>query len=134
MSDTYASSVPAKLSALPVGEGFQRLSLLDLARDRNQWPELRPGVRQCVLRDGPLPGERTSLLAYAPGAFVTWHHHAGDETIFVLEGIQEDETGRYTAGTWLLNPQGTRHSVKSPEGCLVLIHWRAPVEFIDTPA
>lgn len=114
--------------------GFLRVSLLELARERHEWPELGPGVRQKILRDGPLPGERTSLLSYVPGARVPWHRHGGDETILVLEGAQGDETGSYHAGSWLINREGTEHSVSSPQGCLVLIHWRAPVVFLDPPA
>ncbi len=114
--------------------GFLRLSLTDLARDRHEWPELGPGVRQKILREGPLPGERTSLLSYVPGAKVPRHRHVGEETILVLEGAQGDETGSYAAGSWLVNREGTEHSVTSPQGCLVIIHWRAPVVFLDPPA
>lgn len=113
---------------------FTRLDLARLASDRDAWPELRPGVRQLVLREGPQPGERTSLLAYVPGAWVPRHRHTGDETIFILEGGQIDDSGTYLAGTYMLNREGTEHSVRSPMGCLVLIHWRAPVVFVEAPA
>lgn len=112
---------------------FTRLNLAQLASDRDTWPELRPGVRQLVLREGPQPGERTSLLAYVPGAWVPKHRHTGDETIFILEGGQVDESGTYLAGTYMLNREGTEHSVRSPMGCLVLIHWRSPVVFVEMP-
>jgi len=119
------------MMSLPIPEGrFSRLPLQTLAEDRSSWPELRPGVRQLVLRDGPGPGERVSLLAYDAGARVPRHRHTGDETLFILEGSQEDETGLHERGTWALNPEGSYHSVHSPDGCLVLIHWRAPVEFV----
>lgn len=115
-------------------EAFSRLDIARLARERDSWPELRPGVRQLVLRDGPDPGERTSLLAYVPGAWVPRHRHAGDETIYILEGGQVDDSGTYMAGTFMLNRKGSVHSVRSPMGCLVLIHWRAPVVFLESPA
>jgi anti-sigma factor ChrR (cupin superfamily) len=55
--------------------------------------------------------------------------HEGCEYILVLEGAQEDERGVYPAGTFLVNEPGSRHSVKSPEGCTVLAIWAKPVVF-----
>jgi anti-sigma factor ChrR (cupin superfamily) len=51
----------------------------------------------------------------------------------VLEGAQEDERGRYRAGTMVINPPGSRHRVASPEGCLVLVIWERPNEFGSNP-
>lgn len=111
--------------------GFLRYPIGHLADKRLEWPELRPGVRQLVLRDGPLPGERTSLLSYDPGAWVPRHRHVGEESLFILEGEQVDESGTYQAGSYLVNEAGTEHGITSPSGCLVLIHWHAPVEFLE---
>jgi anti-sigma factor ChrR (cupin superfamily) len=121
-------------SALDGGFGhaqpeFRRISVAVEAAGWREWPELRPGVRIRVLCDGPAPGERTALLRYDPGAHVPRHLHPGQEWLLVLEGTQEDDTGAYGPGTWISNPPGTFHQVKSPDGCLVLIHWNAPVEF-----
>jgi anti-sigma factor ChrR (cupin superfamily) len=55
------------------------------------------------------------------------HRHAGLETIVVLDGSQSDENGDYPAGTLVLNPAGTEHSVWSTRGCVVLIQWNLPV-------
>ena len=109
---------------------FRRLDLMATARDSQTWPWLREGVRILVLDESPDGKDRVALLRYEPGASVPEHMHRGRETIFVLEGTQEDHTGSHPAGTWLSNPPGTRHSIRSPEGCLVLIHWIEPVEFI----
>lgn len=101
-----------------------------LAADRETWPWLRPGIRIKVLwEDGT--GEKAALLAYDPGAEAPLHEHAGEEQIWVLEGTQEDVSGTYGPGTYLLNPAGTRHSVRSPGGCLVWIHWKRPVVFLE---
>jgi anti-sigma factor ChrR (cupin superfamily) len=54
----------------------------------------------------------------------------GLETILVLEGSQSDERGTYDAGTLVFNPAGTVHRVWSDEGCVVLIQWAKPVEFV----
>ena len=45
----------------------------------------------------------------------------------MLEGTQSDESGDYAAGTVVLNPVGSEHSVWTKEGCLVLIQWVLPV-------
>lgn len=70
-----------------------------------------------------------ALLRYAPGSSVPEHRHTGLETIYVLEGAQSDERGTYGVGTLVLNPEGSRHSVWSEEGCVVLIEWERPVVF-----
>ena len=36
----------------------------------------------------------------------------------------------HLAGTLVINPPGSAHQVKSPEGCVVLVHWQLPVEFL----
>ena len=71
-----------------------------------------------------------ALLRYAPGAGVPRHRHPGLETILVLDGVQSDERGDYPAGSLILNPEGTEHSVWSEGGCTVLIQWNKPVEFV----
>ncbi len=76
-------------------------------------------------------GPDVALLRYAPGASVPRHRHTGLETILVLSGTQIDEAGEYPAGTLLFNPTGTIHSVWSKEGCVVLIQWEKPVEFLN---
>ncbi len=98
----------------------------------DNWRELafrpfREGVEIASLRDGS-PG--VALLRYAPGAGVPRHLHTAMETILVLEGVQSDERGDYPAGTLILNPEGTAHSVWSGPGCTVLIQWNRPVEFL----
>ena len=70
---------------------------------------------------------RSAVLNYRPGAGVPRHRHAGLETIIVLEGTQSDENGDYAAGSVVLNPVGTEHSVWTEEGCVVLIQWNLPV-------
>ena len=88
----------------------------------------REGVDICWLFP-ERPG--VALLRYAPRASVPRHRHLGLEIVTVLHGSQTDERGHYPAGTAVLNPEGSEHSVWSEEGCVVLIHWHRPVEFID---
>ena len=88
----------------------------------------REGVEICRLLEGE---PAVALLRYAPGASVPDHRHVGVETICVLEGSQSDERGRYAAGCWVMNPPGFVHSVWSEDGCVVLVQWTKPVEFVD---
>ena len=86
------------------------------------------GIEICRLVTGePAIG----LLRYAPGARVPRHRHTGLETVLVLDGSQSDERGRYAAGTLVLNPEGYEHSVWSEDGCVVLVQWSRPVDFVE---
>ena len=85
------------------------------------------GVDICWLVEGE-PG--VALLRYAPGARVPRHRHTGLETLLVLHGSQVDEQGRYGEGTYVVNHEGTEHSVWTEEGCVVLIQWQRPVVFL----
>ncbi|AZQ69598.1 allophanate hydrolase [Silicimonas algicola] len=88
----------------------------------------RDGVEICWIRRSD-PG--VALLRYAPGARVPRHLHTGLETIFVLEGSQCDESGTYAAGSVVLNPEGSVHSVWSDEGCVLMIEWERPVRILE---
>jgi anti-sigma factor ChrR (cupin superfamily) len=92
-----------------------------------RYEPFRDGVEIARLHEGP-PG--VALLRYAPGAGVPAHLHRGLETILVLEGTQSDEHGTYPEGSLILNPEGTTHRVWSEDGCVVLIQWTLPVEFL----
>jgi anti-sigma factor ChrR (cupin superfamily) len=74
---------------------------------------------------------QVAVLRYAPGASAPRHRHPGLETIVVLDGAQRDDAGVYRAGDMVLNHAGSEHRVWSDEGCTVLLHWAAPVEFLD---
>jgi anti-sigma factor ChrR (cupin superfamily) len=65
--------------------------------------------------------ERVRLVKLAPGARLEPHQHAGGEEILVLDGGFEDELGRYPKGTWLRNPDGSAHQVRSETGCTIYV-------------
>jgi anti-sigma factor ChrR (cupin superfamily) len=90
----------------------------------------RPGIRVHWLERGAAGEPTVAILVYAPGASVPPHRHVGLETIVVLDGVQSDESGEYAAGTLVLNPPGTTHSVWTKDGCAVLIQWDQPVVFL----
>ncbi len=102
----------------------------ELAR-RPGYVPLRPGVDVLYLSKEENSGASSALLRYQPGADVPSHVHQGYEHVIVLSGEQQDERGRYPAGTLVVNPPGTAHRVWSPGGCLVLIVWQRPVAFLD---
>jgi anti-sigma factor ChrR (cupin superfamily) len=103
---------------------------LPALKERSDFVTLRPGVEICELYTDHDSGASTALLRYAPGAKVPEHRHTGFEQILILEGSQRDERGEYGPGTFVINPPGTRHSVESTSGCLVLIHWQRPIHFV----
>ncbi len=47
----------------------------------------------------------------------------------VLWQSQMDEGGTYEAGTLIVNPAGSQHSVTNRNGCIVLVIWHSPVVF-----
>jgi anti-sigma factor ChrR (cupin superfamily) len=112
---------PAKrvfdLAALAAGEGVV-------------WTPWREGVEICRLYGDGESGASAALLRYAPHAEVPQHEHQGYEHVFILAGAQEDAAGVYRAGTMVVNPPGSRHQVRAPEGCTVLIVWERPVTLL----
>ena len=66
-------------------------------------------------------GENTALVQWKPGTKFTNHVHPGGEEIYVLEGVFEDEHGRYPKGTWIRNPPYSQHRAFSHEGCTILV-------------
>ncbi len=105
--------------------------LLAALPDPVAFEPFRPGVEIHHIARSVDGGPGVALLRYAAGACVPRHRHAGLETILVLEGAQSDDAGRYAAGDFVVNRPGSVHRVWSDEGCLVLIHWAAPVEILD---
>lgn len=87
----------------------------------------RQGIGVHWLLRGGQDEPSAAVLRYEAGASVPRHRHAGLETIIVLDGSQSDESEDYAAGTLVLNPAGTEHSVWSNGGCVVLIQWNLPV-------
>jgi hypothetical protein len=82
-------------------------------------------LRKRVHRVGPAEsGQVTSVVRYPAGAQFPAHDHPGGEEILVLDGVFSDEHGDWPAGTYLLNPEGFRHSPFSKQGCTLLVKLR----------
>jgi anti-sigma factor ChrR (cupin superfamily) len=95
------------------------------------WAPFREGVDIYRLYGDGKSGPSTALLRFHPGARVPLHEHAGYEHILVLTGSQVDENSRAAAGTLIVNPPQTRHSVLSETGCIVLAIYERPVVFLE---
>jgi len=78
-----------------------------------------PGLTVLPLHS--VPGENVALVRWAPGTRFSSHAHWGGEEIFVIEGVFQDEHGRYPAGTWIRSPHLSRHDPWSQEGCLIYV-------------
>jgi anti-sigma factor ChrR (cupin superfamily) len=63
----------------------------------------------------------TALVRWAPGTRFNPHRHHGGEEIYVIDGVFEDEHGRYPAGTWLRSPHLSVHQPFSTEGCTIFV-------------
>jgi anti-sigma factor ChrR (cupin superfamily) len=109
---------------------FRLLSAAELDFAKVDFQPFREGIEKARLHHDEQSGEEVALLRYQAGASVPSHEHMGAEYILVLEGSQRDARGRYPAGTLVVNTEGSRHSVDSDEGCVVLAIWRKPVRFV----
>lgn len=98
--------------------------------DEVPWQPFRDGIEMYPIYGGGEDAPAAALLRYAPGASVPRHEHTGYEHILVLSGAQEDQHGRYPAGSFVVNPPGSRHAVASESGCIVLVIWHRPVSFL----
>jgi anti-sigma factor ChrR (cupin superfamily) len=89
-------------------------------------------TRAAVWRPGTVAGlsvlplheygsEHTALVRWAPGTRFNRHRHWGGEEILVIEGVFEDERGRYPAGSWLRSPHLSEHTPFSTLGCVILV-------------
>ena len=66
-------------------------------------------------------GSGSTLVRWAPQTYFNPHRHFGGEEIFVVEGVFEDEYGRYPAGSWLRSPHLSAHQPFSKEGCTIFV-------------
>jgi anti-sigma factor ChrR (cupin superfamily) len=105
------------------------LEKVDELREINDWQPFRPGVTAHWLYKEEDGGPAAVLLRYEPGARVAVHEHVGYEHVFVLEGDQYDEEGSYSAGSFVINPPGTKHSPGSHGGCTALLIYEKAVRF-----
>jgi anti-sigma factor ChrR (cupin superfamily) len=95
------------------------------------WAPFRDGIDIYRLYGDGQSGPAAALLRFHPGARVPIHEHTGYEHIVVLAGSQVDENSRAAAGSLIINPPQTSHSVFSETGCIVLAIYEKPVAFLE---
>lgn len=117
--------------ALPTPLSLPNLQDYVRALRESDWQPFRPGVTAHWFYQEPNGGARAVLLRYEPGARVAEHEHVGYEHMFVIEGDEYDERGAYPAGSFVINPPGTRHSPGSVGGCVALLIYEKAVRFVD---
>ena len=66
-------------------------------------------------------GSGSTLVRWAPQTYFNPHQHFGGEEIFVVDGVFEDEYGRYPAGSWIRSPHMSLHQPFSKEGCTIFV-------------
>ncbi|MEO6739588.1 MAG: cupin domain-containing protein [Chthoniobacteraceae bacterium] len=116
---------------------YPRTEVHDLFRiasnpDAISWEPFRDGVEIHRLYGDGITGPTAALIRFNKEGHVPLHMHTGYEHIIVLAGTQRDQNGPATAGTLMINPPGTRHSVVSEAGCIVLAIYEKPVRFLQT--
>jgi anti-sigma factor ChrR (cupin superfamily) len=106
---------------------LQDLNKVAVWQDELPWQPFREGVEIYRLYGDGEDGAAAALLRYQPGAKVPKHDHQGFEHVLVLTGSQSDQNGEHTAGTLVINPPDSHHTVVSDLGCIVLVIWEKPV-------
>ena len=66
-------------------------------------------------------GSGSTLVRWAPQTYFNAHRHDGGEEIFVVDGVFEDEHGRYPSGSWVRSPHMSLHKPFSKEGCTIFV-------------
>ena len=66
----------------------------------------------------------TTLVEFQSDSRFDEHIHDHGEELFVIEGTFSDEYGDYPEGTYIRNPNGTKHSPFSKKGCKLFVKLR----------
>lgn len=84
-----------------------------------QW---QPGIGNLeVLPLHQFKTESTALVFWPAGEVFQPHTHWGGEEIVVISGTFKDESGDYPAGSWIRNPDQSRHHPYVKEDTLILV-------------
>ena len=81
-----------------------------------------PGVDRRRLDRVQAAHERvTTIVRYAPDSQFSSHTHGGGEEFIVLDGVFQDDYGDWSAGSYIRNPPGSRHTPASRPGCTIFV-------------
>src|SRR5690348_16330659 len=88
-------------------------------------PSPMAGVERRMLdRIGEEVARATSIVRYAPDSHFSPHVHDEGEEFLVLDGVFEDEDGKFPAGSYIRNPPQSRHTPGSTDGCTIFVKLR----------
>jgi len=107
-----------------INDDFSQRVVLDTAKMK--W-QASPSATVWRKRLDLIDGEHsrvTSIVRYDRKSSFPPHEHPEGEEILVLDGTFTDEHGEYPAGTYLLNPPGSRHAPESRRGCVLFVKLR----------
>ena len=80
------------------------------------------GVERRLLdRIGDEVARATSIVRYAPDSHFSPHVHDEGEEFLVLDGVFEDEHGKFPPGSYIRNPPQSRHTPGSTDGCTIFV-------------
>ncbi|AHG45407.1 cupin [Rhizobium leguminosarum bv. trifolii CB782] len=104
-----------------LNDDFSRRALAHAGR--LEWmPSPAKGVdRRMLFRIGGEKARATSIVRYAAGSRFPHHEHPGGEEFLVLDGVFQDESGDFPAGSYVRNPPGTGHAPGSEDGCVIFV-------------
>ena len=100
-----------------LGSDQQQREVVSTATD-TWYPGMVPGLSVMPLMR---QGIGSTLVRWAPQTYFNPHRHYGGEEIFVVNGVFEDEHGRYPAGSWIRSPHMSAHQPYSKEGCTIFV-------------
>ncbi len=94
-----------------------------LAEAERAWlPAGVPGVELCQLWLDAANERQTILIRMEAGAALPHHEHGGTEECYVVTGDLRDGDLLLRAGDYIRFERGTRHSIFSQAGCLLLVN------------
>ncbi|TMV08984.1 cupin [Ruegeria sediminis] len=80
------------------------------------------GVERKMLdRIGDEVARATTIVRFAPGSAFAAHTHDGGEEFLVLDGVFQDETGHFPAGSYVRNPPTSSHTPSAQDGATILV-------------
>jgi len=109
-------------------------NLFDIPKnlDALKWERFRDGVKIHRLYGNQEQGPSAALLWYDVSSGVPRHEHLGYEHILVLSNSQQVGERENLAGTLMISPPGTTHTISVPQGAVVLAIWERPVRFLPS--
>lgn len=113
---------PPGLRERVLAEARGRAYTLHSEQERSWLPAGVPGVEICQLRLDEGAERTTVLVRMRAGSALPYHEHGGTEECYVLRGDLRDGGLLLRTGDYVRFERGTRHSVFSRDGCLLLVN------------